>query len=574
MDLHPDRKIAGILAPLFALRGKNDLGVGDVGALRDLVDWASDNGFRVVQLLPVNETGNDNSPYNAISSVALDPLTIELTPEAVPELTPESIAQEKRRFYFRQMYEGPVIYPLVKPLKRAILRRAFEVFESGSWKTGDARAREFSEWRARESAWLEGYCFFRVLMSEHDGSERWDRWPQEHRTLRDARSWLQAQREGIQQDWSRRMREVAFVQWIAWAQWKAVKQYAESKNVALMGDVPFGVSLFSADYFSSPEIFDDLWSGGAPPEPAFQGDLFTSRWGQNWGVPLYRWDVLWDRDLDWWRQRVRKVCEVFHLFRIDHVLGFYRVYGFPWRPELNAKFASLPDADAQQQTGGLLPRFHPRPDDTPENRALNRAEGERLLRALEQETGQFCLMGEDLGTVPDYVRPSLRSLNICGFKVPMWEDQPNGTLIAGDAYDRLSVATYATHDHDPLRTLWANWMRKIALGESGGFEEARTRDHAWWEVRRLAAWAGFEVPRILPFNHVHELFLRGLLSCNSWIVIFMVTDLFGTAQRFNVPGAVADSNWSERVPLPVSQWARNSQISSLMQRLKPSLERK
>jgi 4-alpha-glucanotransferase len=117
-------------------------------------------------------------------------------------------------------------------------------------------------------------------------------------------------------------------------------------------------------------------------------------------------------------------------------------------------------------------------------------------------------------------------------------------------------------------------MRKIALGESGGFEEARTRDHAWWEVRRLAAWAGFEVPRILPFNHVHELFLRGLLSCNSWIVIFMVTDLFGTAQRFNVPGAVADSNWSERVPLPVSQWARNSQISSLMQRLKPSLERK
>jgi 4-alpha-glucanotransferase len=135
------------------------------------------------------------------------------------------------------------------------------------------------------------------------------------------------------------------------------------------------------------------------------------------------------------------------------------------------------------------------------------------------------------------------------------------------------VATYATHDHEPLRVLWANWMRTIALGESGGPEEARRRDHAWWEVRRLAAWAGFQVPRILPFSHVHELFLRGLLACDSWIVVFMVTDLFGTAQRFNVPGAVADSNWSERLSLPVGEWSQNGSLASLMTRLKPAFVR-
>src|SRR6478735_10289334 len=93
MHLAPDQKIAGLLAPLFALRSETDLGIGDVGALRDFIDWAADLGFRVVQLLPVNETGNDNSPYNAISSVALEPTTIEITPLALPDLSAPEIAE-------------------------------------------------------------------------------------------------------------------------------------------------------------------------------------------------------------------------------------------------------------------------------------------------------------------------------------------------------------------------------------------------------------------------------------------------------------------------------------------------
>jgi hypothetical protein len=83
--------------------------------------------------------------------------------------------------------------------------------------------------------------------------------------------------------------------------------------------------------------------------------------------------------------------------------------------------------------------------------------------------------------------------------------------------------------------MWEKWMRTIALGDSGRREDAEARDLAWWEVRRLAAWAGFEVPRIMEFQEVHPLLLDGLLRCNSWIAVFMVTDLFGTAQRFNVP---------------------------------------
>src|SRR5258708_37186393 len=140
MELSPDQKLAGVLAPLFALRGQSDLGVGDVGALREFVDWSAEQGFRVVQLLPVNETGNDNSPYNAISSVALDPLTIEITPEALPDLSVEDIAEITSTVDLRALRDGPVVYPAIKALKWKLLTRAFENFLAQSWKRNDRRA--------------------------------------------------------------------------------------------------------------------------------------------------------------------------------------------------------------------------------------------------------------------------------------------------------------------------------------------------------------------------------------------------------------------------------------------------
>src|SRR4051812_33181854 len=119
MELTPEIPLAGLLAPLFALRGKHDLGIGDVGALRDFVAWSAKHGFHVVQILPVNETGNDHSPYNAISSVALDPPTIEITPDAVPELSAAEIRKIVAAHRGAELLTGAVDYPRVKALKLA-----------------------------------------------------------------------------------------------------------------------------------------------------------------------------------------------------------------------------------------------------------------------------------------------------------------------------------------------------------------------------------------------------------------------------------------------------------------------
>lgn len=431
MMFHPDVKIAGVLTPLFALRGTHDLGIGDVGALREFLGWARAAEFRVVQLLPINETGSDHSPYNAISSVALDPTTIETTPDALADLTEADFAEATAHVDLHALNSGPVAYAIVKPVKRALLRKAFARFTRTSWKRNDARARRFRAFMRREATWLDAYAFFRVLMDENEGRERWDMWPEAQRTFPAAQTWLAAQPPARRRAIGGEIRFVMWVQWIAATQWQALREQADGLGVALMGDIPFGVSYYSADVWADHEIFDHRWSGGAPPERVFETDPFTYKWGQNWGVPLYDWDALRKRDFDWWRRRVAKVREVFHLFRIDHILGFYRIYSFPWRPSLNPEFLPLTPEEAKARTGGDLPHFRPDDDHTAEHRASNRAQGEQILRVLVEVCGEHALIGEDLGTVPEYVRPSLLALGIAGFRVPQWETEPDGSLIPG-----------------------------------------------------------------------------------------------------------------------------------------------
>ena len=563
MHLSPDQPLAGILAPLFALRSENDLGIGDVESLRQFTGWAAENSFRLVQLLPINETGNDNSPYNAISSVAIDPCTLDVTPEAIPDLSEEASEAVLEDVSLKSLRTGPVKYKVVKPLKRRLLEAAFEGFMERHWKARSARCREFRAWVGEQSAWIEGYALFRALMDENGGTEMWDTWPAPQQTLQSALAWMGEQKAAVRRALERKMRYFQYVQWIAFGQWAAVKADCDAKGVALMGDVPIGVSYYSADVFSNPEIFNLRWSGGAPPEKAYKDDPFIEKWGQNWGVPLYRWDVLRETGFAWWRQRVRMVREIFHLVRIDHVLGFYRMYGFPWRPGRNGEFLPLSEDEARMRTNGDLPHFVPRDDSTGENREANRREGEEYLRVLLEEVGEHRLIGEDLGVVPDYVRPNLTSLGIAGFKIPQWERQPNWHLVYGRDYQRLSVATYATHDHLPIAALWEQ-MRAGAVAGDG---------HQRWEMEQWCGFAGFGLGEPRPMTDaIHEALLAGLFQCNSWLAIVMITDVFGETTRFNVPGAVADSNWSERMARSTAHWRKDKARTAKMRRIAALIE--
>lgn len=560
MNLSPNDRIAGVLAPLFALRTEDDLGIGDVAALRQFIDWACGLGFRLVQLLPINEAGGDNSPYNAISSRAIDPTTLHLAPGTPVDLSEEAFAETTAGVDLKALRRGRVKYEIVKPLKKKLLERAFEVFRSRA--RIDPGLVAFCE---SEKSWLADYTLFRVLMELNAGRETWDAWGREHSSIDAARRWLDSLGENERAPLEERRDFHSYVQWIAHQQWRDVKACAAARGVALMGDIPFGISYYSADVFAHPGRFALDWSGGAPPEPYFKDDEFTQKWGQNWGIPLYRWDVMRSRNFDWWRQRVHGIREIFHLFRIDHVLGFYRIYAFPWRPQRNAEFLPLDWEEMRARTGGREPQFAPRDDRTWENCEANRREGEDYLRVVLEESGATRVVGEDLGTVPDYMRPSLRSLGIAGFKIPQWENDPTHRSIPGCAYERNSVATFATHDHKPIRALWEEAFEK----------KSDTAGQARHDLAKIAEFAGIASPNEST-NYGRDFYpaiFDALFRSESWIALVMITDLLGRKERFNVPGTANDSNWTRRLHTTVAKLGRGRVLERRLNLVRELLEK-
>jgi 4-alpha-glucanotransferase len=541
MNLAPEERIAGVLVPLFALRGTDDLGIGDTGALREFIDWVAQIGFKLVQLLPINETGADNSPYNAISAMAIEPTTLHLAPNSPQDLTREDFDAAVAGADLRSLRLGEVKYRQVKKLKRRILEKAFANFSANA---SEERQLEFETFCEEEAAWLRDYAFFRVLMEENEDSAAWNRWPAQHQSIERARNWLRRLPQDRQAGLATRQNFFCYVQWIAHQQWRAIKSYAEERGVALMGDIPFGVSYYSADVFARPDEFMLDWCGGAPPEPYFKDDAFTQKWGQNWGIPLYRWDRMRADNFEWWRERVRSVRRIFHLFRIDHVLGFYRIYAFPWRPRKNKQFFPLDWNQMLERTSGRAPHFVPRDDETPENSEANKREGEEYLRVVLDEAGATRVIGEDLGLVPDYVRPNLRALGIAGFKIPQWEVRGE-QVTPGNEYERLSVATYTTHDHKPIRALWED-----------AFEHpTATSEQSRFDLAKIAVFAGFD-PRIDCVDFEKDFYpaiMGALFESEAWLAVVMITDLLARKYRFNVPGTKANLNWTRRIRRSIAQ---------------------
>jgi 4-alpha-glucanotransferase len=547
MKLSPDQSLAGILEPVFAIRTEDDLGIGDTNGMRQMIDWCHRHKFNLFQTLPINEISDDNSPYNAISSLAIEPTTIALSPGQPPDLSPKRFHEIANPERLAPLRSGPVNHPGVKALKRALLDAAFAGFLKRHFNRETPRAREFRAFLMENADWLSDYALFRVLMEANGNSPAWEQWPAEHRGPRRARTWLLSLPEDRRDELSRKQLFFSYVQWIAFTQWQAVKAYGDSKQVYLMGDIPFGVGRSSADVWANRSIFDLDWSGGAPPERTFKADPFTVKWGQNWGIPNYRWDELRRHNYEWWRTRVGNIQKVFHLYRIDHVLGFFRIYSFPWTPDRNAEFLPCNETEAADKTGGLLPGFKPFPDDTPEHKAANQSQGEEILRVVLEGSGETTVVAEDLGCVPEYVPPTLEKLGIPGFRIPMLFREHDAAYSDPGKYPRLSLAQPSTHDHQPLAAMWAEAWTNI--------DASRDVEHNRAELRRMMDFAG--LPEEAPpreFNDgLHEAFTRAVMESRSWLAVFQIQDVFAQTERFNTPGSVSGSNWTHRLSQTVRQ---------------------
>lgn len=325
----PSRPVrtAGLVAPLFSLRSDTDWGIGDFGALREAIDFAAEAGMHAVQLLPINDTTStrgtaDSYPYNAISVDALHPIYID--PEALPALP-----SEERKAFLREakaLRQLPAVdYPRVLELKERFLRRAFELQGKA-----DLTSEDFRLFYDEAAAWLRPYALYCVLRDQFGSGtpSDWAGWE----------AYDEAKAAAYLDD-TAHTEEVGYYYWLQFVldrQLQAVRSYAEERGVFLKGDLPIGVAPHSVDVWMAPHLFHTEQSAGAPPDD-FAAD------GQNWGFPTYNWERMQEEgDFRWWRQRFERQARYFHAFRIDHILGFFRIWEVP-----------------RTQRSGLLGHFHP-----------------------------------------------------------------------------------------------------------------------------------------------------------------------------------------------------------------------
>lgn len=312
-NIHP--RVAGTAVPVFSLRSEGSQGVGDFGDLKHMVDWAVATKQKALQILPINDTtitGTwvDSYPYNSISIYAFHPMYVDL--REVPNLkNPQQQAQFDKEF--RELNALPQVdYDRVNKLKRDYLLLSFR--ESGKQLL---ESKEFKAFLENNSHWLRPYAAFSYLRDKF-GTPDFSKWPEHSTYDKTAIEKLCAQE-------SKAWEVVAYyyyIQYLLHIQLLAASDYARSKGVMFKGDIPIGISRNSVEAWIEPYYFNMNGQAGAPP------DAFSAN-GQNWGFPTYNWEVMKQDGYQWWKRRFAKMAEYFTAYRIDHILGFFRIWEIP-----------------------------------------------------------------------------------------------------------------------------------------------------------------------------------------------------------------------------------------------------
>ena len=476
---------SGILIPLFSSASERSWGVGDIGDLQYVTSWLHDAGQRVLQLLPINEMApSQQSPYSAISAMAIDPIYIDV--DAIPEFAAlggaRSLSPDDRSLLARVRESAAVEYAAVRPLKDRALRAACGRFVDAEIRRDTDRARAFAAFLANQAWWVDEYALFRSIHFDQ-GERPWMEWPEPLR--RRDRGALADARFALANEVTYRQ----FLQWVAHTQWVHARENAA--GVALFGDLPFMVDGDSADVWARQDQFHLDVSLGVPP------DAFSDT-GQDWGMPVYRWEPIERDGFAWLRERARRTADLYDGYRIDHLVGFYRTYG---RPKNGAPAFFTPDTEAAQT-----------------------ALGETLMKIFAGAGAE--IIAEDLGVVPDFVRASLARLGIPGFRVFRWERYWHGEgqpFVDPADYPAVSVATSGTHDTETTIAWW---------------ESATERDRD--QVRAVVKRSDVDLDALLEV----------LMASRSNLVLFPVQDVFGWRDRINEPGTVNERNWTFRLPWP------------------------
>ena len=577
-------KGAGTVIPIFSLRSEGSFGVGDFGDLKQMVDWCAKTKQRVLQVLPINDTNmtytwQDSYPYNSISIYALHPQYTDF--RQLPALK-----DPERKAYYESLQKElnalpQIDYERMNNAKLAYLRELYAQEGSRAMKS-DA----FKQFFAQNKEWLVPYAAF-CHYRDFYGTATFSEWP-DHKTF------TQQEREAMSKSTTKIYKEVAFwyyVQFNLDQQMRAAHAHARQNKVILKGDIPIGISRDGVEAWVEPKYFNLNGQAGAPPD-AFSAD------GQNWGFPTYDWDAMLADGCSWWVRRFRKMAQYFDAYRIDHVLGFFRIWEIPvpeksglmgqFAPALGFSHEEIEAYGVQFNDGLFLvdhkrnDRWHPRIAvqyqeaynqlDEGQKYHFNQlyndyfyrrnnqfwyTEAMKKLPKLTQAT-RMLVCAEDLGMVPDCVPWVMNELRILSLEIQSMPKDPTTRFGKLSHNPYRSVDTISTHDMPTLRQWWDE-------------DEERSQSYFNTTLRR-----GGPAPRPLPgwlakdivSRHLTSPSMLCLLSFQDWMSIDERLRLPDeNAERINIP-ANPRHYWRYRMHLTIEQLLAadelNEEISTLI----------
>ena len=561
-------KGAGTVIPIFSLRSEGSYGVGDFGDLKKMIEWADKTHQRVIQVLPINDTNithtwQDSYPYNSISIYALHPQYTDL--RQLPE-----IKNEERKTHFEQLRQElnalpQIDYERVNNAKMEYLRELF----AQEWATIKKRA-SYKDFFEQNKEWLVPYAAFCYYRDQY-GTADFSQWPKEATVAA-----IKATNKEVQ-FWY-------FVQYNLDQQMHAAHEFARDHHVILKGDIPIGISRDGVEAWVEPKYFNLNGQAGAPPDP-FSAD------GQNWGFPTYNWDEMLKDGCSWWVRRFRKMAQFFDAYRIDHVLGFFRIWEIPV-PEksgLKGQFAPALGLSREEIEGyGIYnhmelflvdhkraDRWHPRIAvqfnedyeklNDEEKYNFNRLyndyfyrrnnqfwyqEAMKKLPRLTQATRMLCC-AEDLGMVPDCVPWVMNELRILSLEIQSMPKDDKVRFGHLSQYPYRSVCTISTHDMPTLRQWWdEDWDRtqdyyNSMLHRGGGAPHP------------LPGWLAKDIVS----RHLTSPSMLCLLSLQDWLSIDEKLRLpDANAERINIP-ANPRHYWRYRMHLTIEQLMQSDEFN-------------
>ena len=569
-------KGAGTVVPVFSLRSEGSFGVGDFGDLKMIIDWCDKTCQRVLQVLPINDTNmtgtwQDSYPYNSISIYALHPQYCDF--RQLPELKDETL-----KATFEQLRQELNALPQIdyERMFRAKMDYLQAIYQQEGAKT--KRTADYKQFVAENKEWLEPYACFCVNRDKY-GTAEFSKWPEKTRNEEGG-----TRKESAQDFWY-------FVQYHLDRQMREVHTYARAHRVILKGDIPIGISRDGVEAWVEPRYFNLNGQAGAPPDP-FSAD------GQNWGFPTYNWDEMLKDGCQWWVRRFRKMAQYFDAYRIDHVLGFFRIWEIPvpeksglmgqFAPALGLSLEEIEGYGVRFNEGLFLvdhkrkDRWHPRIavqyqtvyEQLSEeqkfcfNRLYNDyfyqrnnqfwyQEAMKKLPRLTQAT-RMLVCAEDLGMVPDCVPWVMNELRILSLEIQSMPKDPRVRFGHLSQNPYRSVATISTHDMPTLRQWWDE-------------DNERTQDYY-----NTMLYRGGDAPHPLPGWLAKDIVSRHL-TCPSMLCLLSLQDWLSideelrlpdeNAERINIP-ANPRHYWRYRMHLNIEQLlkadALNYEISTLI----------